>query len=49
MLKEVFRKRDLLGVVLAVLGAAVVVLSSNGEETAVSKAVSFLLFCKSWA
>ncbi|KAI9314990.1 magnesium transporter NIPA-domain-containing protein [Dichotomocladium elegans] len=36
MLKEQFRKRDLLGVFLAVLGAAVVVLSSNSEETALS-------------
>ncbi|KAI8145259.1 magnesium transporter NIPA-domain-containing protein [Fennellomyces sp. T-0311] len=36
MLKEVFRKRDLLGVFLAVLGAAMVVLSSNAEETALS-------------
>ena len=36
MLKEVFRKRDLLGVLLAVLGAGMVVLSSNSEETAVS-------------
>ncbi|KAI7849574.1 magnesium transporter NIPA-domain-containing protein [Circinella umbellata] len=36
MLKEVFRKRDLLGVVLAVLGAGMVVLSSNSEETALS-------------
>lgn len=35
MLKEVFRKRDLLGVCLAVLGAAMVVLSSNAQETAV--------------
>jgi drug/metabolite transporter (DMT)-like permease len=35
MLKEVFRKRDLLGVVLAVTGAAMVVLSSNSEEIAV--------------
>jgi drug/metabolite transporter (DMT)-like permease len=36
MLKEVFRKRDLLGIILAVVGAAVVVLSSNEQETAVS-------------
>ncbi|KAI9278019.1 magnesium transporter NIPA-domain-containing protein [Sporodiniella umbellata] len=36
MLKEVFRKRDLLGVFLAVSGAAVVVLSSNSEEVALS-------------
>lgn len=36
MLKEVFRKRDLLGVVLAVTGAAMVVFSSNSEEIAVS-------------
>lgn len=36
MLKEVFRKRDLLGVCLAVLGAAMVVLSSNAQETALS-------------
>ncbi|KAG0171853.1 NIPA-like protein 3 [Apophysomyces sp. BC1034] len=36
MLKEVFRKRDLLGVVLAVMGAAMVVLSSNAEEGALS-------------
>ncbi|KAI9489951.1 magnesium transporter NIPA-domain-containing protein [Zychaea mexicana] len=36
MLKEVFRKRDLLGVLLAVLGAAMVVLSSNSKETALS-------------
>ncbi|CAO3669051.1 unnamed protein product [Rhizopus stolonifer] len=36
MLKEVFRKRDLLGVFLAVSGAAIVVLSSNSEEVALS-------------
>ncbi|KAG1148703.1 hypothetical protein G6F37_005728 [Rhizopus arrhizus] len=36
MLKEVFRKRDLVGVILAVAGAGVVVLSSNSEETALS-------------
>ncbi|KAI8336332.1 magnesium transporter NIPA-domain-containing protein [Chlamydoabsidia padenii] len=36
MLKEVFRKRDLLGIILAVMGAAVVVLSSNEQETALS-------------
>ncbi|KAI8387005.1 magnesium transporter NIPA-domain-containing protein [Blakeslea trispora] len=36
MLKEVFRKRDLVGVVLAVTGAAMVVFSSNSEETALS-------------
>lgn len=36
MLKEVFRKRDLLGVILAVTGAAIVVFSSNSEEIAVS-------------
>ncbi|KAI8378206.1 magnesium transporter NIPA-domain-containing protein [Choanephora cucurbitarum] len=36
MLKEVFRKRDLIGVILAVTGAAMVVFSSNSEETALS-------------
>ncbi|CAO3629288.1 unnamed protein product [Mucor hiemalis] len=36
MLKEVFRKRDLLGVILAVTGAAIVVFSSNSEEIALS-------------
>ncbi|KAF7721161.1 hypothetical protein EC973_005158 [Apophysomyces ossiformis] len=36
MLKEVFRKRDLLGVVLACTGAATVVLASNAEEGALS-------------
>ncbi|CEG77030.1 hypothetical protein RMATCC62417_11846 [Rhizopus microsporus] len=36
MLKEVFRKRDLIGVTLAVAGAAIVVLSSNSEEVALS-------------
>lgn len=36
MLNEVFRKRDLLGVILAVAGAAMVVLSSNSQEIAVS-------------
>lgn len=35
MLKEVFRKRDLIGVILAVSGAAMVVFSSNSEEVAV--------------
>lgn len=37
MLKEVFRKRDLIGVTLAVTGAAIVVLSSNSEEVAVRR------------
>ncbi|KAG2209954.1 hypothetical protein INT47_003389 [Mucor saturninus] len=36
MLNEVFRKRDLLGVVLAVAGAAMVVLSSNSQEIVLS-------------
>ncbi|KAI8645103.1 magnesium transporter NIPA-domain-containing protein [Parasitella parasitica] len=36
MLKEVFRKRDLIGVILAVSGAATVVFSSNSEEIALS-------------
>ncbi|CAO0796149.1 unnamed protein product [Mucor circinelloides] len=36
MLKEVFRKRDLIGVILAVSGAAMVVFSSNSEEVALS-------------
>ncbi|KAI7905620.1 magnesium transporter NIPA-domain-containing protein [Cokeromyces recurvatus] len=36
MLKEVFRKRDLVGVFLAVTGAALVVFSSNSEETALT-------------
>lgn len=36
MLKEVFRKRDLLGVILAITGAAIVVFSSNSEEIALS-------------
>ncbi|KAI8083129.1 magnesium transporter NIPA-domain-containing protein [Halteromyces radiatus] len=36
MLKEVFRKRDFLGIILAVTGAAIVVLSSNEQETALS-------------
>ncbi|CEP12979.1 hypothetical protein [Parasitella parasitica] len=36
MLKEVFRKRDLVGVILAVSGAATVVFSSNSEEIALS-------------
>lgn len=35
MLKEVFRKRDLVGVILAVSGAAAVVFSSNSEDIAV--------------
>ncbi|KAL0078805.1 magnesium transporter NIPA-domain-containing protein [Phycomyces blakesleeanus] len=34
MLKETFRARDFLGVILAVMGAAIVVFSSNSEETA---------------
>ncbi|KAI7861793.1 magnesium transporter NIPA-domain-containing protein [Spinellus fusiger] len=36
MLKETFRLRDFMGVLLAVMGAATVVLSSNSEETALS-------------
>ncbi|ORZ16914.1 magnesium transporter NIPA-domain-containing protein [Absidia repens] len=36
MLKEVFRKRDFVGIILAVAGAAIVVLSSNEQETALS-------------
>ncbi len=45
MLKEVFRKRDLVGVILAVAGAGVVVLSSNSEETAVRDCFcSYFLF-----
>ncbi|KAI8979484.1 magnesium transporter NIPA-domain-containing protein [Mycotypha africana] len=36
MLKEVFRRRDLLGVILAVSGAAIVVLSSKAEEVSLS-------------
>lgn len=39
MLKEVFRKRDLIGMVLAVSGAATVVFSSKSEEIAVSFSV----------
>lgn len=37
MLKELFRKRDLIGVILAVTGAAMVVFSSNSQEIEVSK------------
>ncbi|KAI8982547.1 magnesium transporter NIPA-domain-containing protein [Pilobolus umbonatus] len=36
MLKETFRKRDLMGVLLAVMGAAIVVISSNSEDKALS-------------
>ncbi|CAO3619219.1 unnamed protein product [Cunninghamella echinulata] len=36
MLKEAFRKRDLIGIVLAVAGATTVVLSSNDQEVALS-------------
>ncbi|KAI8054784.1 magnesium transporter NIPA-domain-containing protein [Thamnidium elegans] len=36
MLKEVFRKRDLIGVLLAVAGAAMVVFSSNSQEIVLS-------------
>ncbi|KAI8065925.1 magnesium transporter NIPA-domain-containing protein [Gongronella butleri] len=36
MLKEHFRKRDLVGIILAVAGAATVVLSSNEQEIALS-------------
>lgn len=36
MLKEAFRKRDLIGVLLAVAGAAMVVFSSNSQEIVVS-------------
>ncbi|CAO3616769.1 unnamed protein product [Cunninghamella blakesleeana] len=36
MLKEAFRKRDLIGIILAVTGATIVVLSSNDQETALS-------------
>ncbi|KAI8367607.1 magnesium transporter NIPA-domain-containing protein [Radiomyces spectabilis] len=36
ILKEVFRKRDLLGVCLAVLGAGMVVLSSNEDQVTLS-------------
>lgn len=47
MLKEAFRKRDLLGVVLAVTGAAMVVLSSNAEEGAVCIRTSHIESSKS--
>lgn len=41
MLKEVFRKRDLIGVFLAVSGAALVVFNSNSEEIAVKQKREF--------
>lgn len=42
ILKETFRKQDLLGIVLAVFGASVVVVSSKTEEAKVRNLSMFL-------
>jgi drug/metabolite transporter (DMT)-like permease len=44
LLKEKFRRQDALGILLSILGAAVVVMSSKGEEPAVSFLSLFVIF-----